>query len=147
MIQWGFLKFKADAQKCFDELQEEYGEEYTPAEVLELARDEHTELHKCFQWDDSIAAERWRLEQARQVCKSFTVVIEKADKKEPQRFRVVQHDKEDKVYRPVVFTVRDDDQYARLLKQAKEELASFKRRYKSIVELEGVIEEIDELLA
>ena len=144
-VQWGFMKFKADAQKCFDEVQT-LGEEYTPHEVLDLARDPKTELHKCFDWDDSSAAEKWRIQQARFVCSSFTVVIEQSEEKAPQRFRVIQHDKEDRVYRPVIFTVRDEDQYARLLKQAKDEMASFKKRYKSIVELENVIEEIDRVL-
>ncbi len=144
-VTWGFMKFKGDAQACYDEVQT-LGESYTPHQVLDLARDPKTELHKCFDWDDSSAAEKWRLEQARQVCKSFTVVIETSEDQEPQRFRVIQHDKEDRVYRPVIFTVRDEDQYARLLKQAKDEMASFKKRYKAIVELEKVIEEIDLVL-
>lgn len=146
-VQWGFLKFKANAQKCYDELTEAYGEEFTAEQVLDLAENSSTELHKCFQWDDEKAARSWRLEQARAMCRSFTVVIETSEKKEPQAFRLVQHDKEEKVYRPVVFTVRNEDQYEALLRKAKDELASFKRRYKSIVELEKVIDEIDAVLS
>jgi hypothetical protein len=145
--EWGFMKFKADAQKCYDELIEAYGEKFTPHQVLDLARDPETELHKCFLWDDSAAAEKWRLHQARQVCQSFTIVVQQRDKKEPQQFRLVQHDREDQVYRPIIYSVRDSEQYARLLRQAKDELASFRKRYKCITELESVIDEIDALLA
>lgn len=145
-VQWGFLKFKADAQKCYDEIQT-LGKEYTPHQVLDLARDPKTELHKCFDWDDSIAAEKWRIEQARQVVKSFTVVIERAESKAPQAYRVVQHDPIEKVYRPVMYTTRNEDQYGTLLRRAKAELASFRQRYKSIVELENVIEAIETALA
>lgn len=144
-VQWGWLKFKADAQKCYDELTSEYGEEFTSEQVLNLARDPGTELHKCFDWDDSTAAEKWRLEQARQVCRSFVVHIEK-EETEPVTYRLVQHDSEQKVYRPVTFTVRNEDRYSVLLKQAKQELASFRSRYKSIIELERVIDEIDAVL-
>ena len=143
-VQWGFMKFKADAQKCFDEVQT-LGEEYTPHEVLDLARDPKTELHKCFDWDDSSAAEKWRIQQARFVCNSFTVVVE-TTKGEEKAYRLVQHDHDEKVYRPVTFTVRNEGQYASLLRKAKAELAAFKNRYKSIVELENVIEEIDRVL-
>lgn len=143
-VQWGFMKFKADAQKCFDEVQT-LGEEYTPHEVLDLARDPKTELHKCFDWDDSSAAEKWRIQQARFVCNSFTVVIETTEG-EVKTYRLVQHDHDEKVYRPVTFTVRNEDQYASLLRKAKAELTAFKNRYQSIVELENVIEEINRVL-
>lgn len=143
-VVWGFVKFKADAQKCYDEVQT-LGEEYTPKEVLDLARNPETELHKCFDWNDSTAAEKWRLQQARFVCSSFTVKIE-TEKGEERSYRVVQHDPEEKVYRPVTFTLRDEDQYARLLAKAKAELAAFRHRYKAITELENVIEEIDRVL-
>ena len=143
-VQWGVLKFKGDAQKCYDEIQT-LGDEYTTAEVLELARNPKTELHKCFDWDDSSAAEKWRLKQARDVCRSFVVQIETSNTKETT-YRLVQHDSELKVYRPITFTVRNEDRYAQLLEQAKQELASFKNRYKSITELETVIEEIDRVL-
>ena len=143
-VQWGFMKFKADAQTCYNEIQT-LGETYTPEQVLDLARNPKTELHKCFDWNDTTAAEKWRKQQARFVCTSLVVTVEKSDGVETS-YRVIQHDKEDGAYRPVTLTVRDDDQYGRLLRQAKAELASFRKRYKSITELEGVIDEIEAVL-
>lgn len=145
MIKWGFLTFKANAQKCYDELIDAYGEEFTAEQVLELARDPSKELHKCFDWNDATAAEKWRLHQARQICGSLTVVIER-ENKGPREFRIIQHDNAEKVYRPVMFTVRDEDRYARLLSQAKADMKAFKSRYAEIVELQSVIEEIERVL-
>ena len=143
-ITWGFIKFKADPVKCYAELQS-LGDEYTPEQVLEFARDKRTELHKCFDWDDSSAAEKWRKQQARFVCQSLTVTVQR-ETSDPVQYRIIQHDREEKVYRPIIYTVRDDEQYSRLLRQAKQELAAFRRRYKSITELESIIEEIDNIL-
>ncbi|MBQ5511712.1 MAG: biopolymer transporter ExbD, partial [Prevotella sp.] len=55
--------FKADAQKVCDELQE-IGEEFTPEDIVEAAEDEDKELHKCFEWDDTKAAHKYRIHQA-----------------------------------------------------------------------------------
>lgn len=41
--------FKADAQKVSEEIAE-IGETVEPSEIVEKARNESTELHKCFEW-------------------------------------------------------------------------------------------------
>lgn len=143
-VKWRFIQFKGDPQKCYDEIQT-LGESYTPDMVVDLARDESTELHKCFDWDDNIAAEKWRKQQARQICISLTVVVEKKPGVK-QTFRLIEHDREEQVYKPIVFTVRQSEEYERLLKQAKAELAAFRKRYQSIKELSEVIEEIERVL-
>lgn len=145
MISWGFMKYKADAETCYREIQS-LGEEVTPQMIVDFARDEETELHKCFQWDDSIAAENWRKQQARQVVMSLTVKVERSEHGEAQTYRLIEHDDTEKVYRSVVFTVRNEDEYRRLLAQAKADMIAFKKRYKSIVELQEVIEEIDKII-
>lgn len=140
---WGFMKFSADASKCYEELTTL--EAITPEAIVEYARNENTELHKCFQWDDAKAAENWRKQQARLIVKSLVVVVQKSET-EVQTYRLIEHDDTEKEYRPIVFTVRNDDEYSRLLKQAKAELAQFRQRYKKIAELAEVIEEIEKIL-
>jgi hypothetical protein len=53
----------------------------TPELVLDAARDKRSVLHDCFDWDDTIAAERWRLEQSRELIRSvkFTVIYKDAE--------------------------------------------------------------------
>jgi hypothetical protein len=55
----------ADQMKFLEELAARNGGELTAAETLEAARDPNSPIHSCFQWDDSLAAEQYRLEQAR----------------------------------------------------------------------------------
>ena len=142
-VTWGVVKFKADPEKCYREI-ESLGE-CKPDEIVDYARNRNTELHKCFEWDDTKAAERWRIQQARIICNSLTVVVETIQH-DPIEVRVIEHDTADKVYRPIVATVRNEDQYARLLRSAKEELAAFKKRYQSIKELGAIIDDIEKLL-
>lgn len=143
-IYWGGMNFKGDAETVYHEIQS-LGDSYTPEDIVEKAKDPTTELHKCFDWNDTTAAEKWRKQTARFICCSLKVVVT-STKGEPQEMRVIQSDKSLPAYKPVTFTVRDEDEYSKLLDQAKAELAAFKKRYASIVELENVIEEINRII-
>jgi hypothetical protein len=47
----------------------------TTKSVVAASRSEKAVLHDCFEWDDSIAAERHREEQARAIITSIRVVV------------------------------------------------------------------------
>ncbi len=133
--------FKADAQKVYEEIGER---KITPEEVLEQARNNvNSELHKCFEWDDSIAAEKYRLSQARQIIQ-FLVV--KPEKEEEPKVRVFQITTERNNYQPTKLFIEQPDEYKSLLQRAKNELSALKNRYKTLSELEKVFEAIDEVL-
>lgn len=51
----------------------------TPAHVVEAARPEDAPLHARFEWDDSIAAEKWRREQAAELIRSYRITYAKND--------------------------------------------------------------------
>lgn len=53
----------------------ECGGNLTPDAVLEDARSKKSPLHDCFEWDDSEAAHRYRLEQARTLIRSVRVEV------------------------------------------------------------------------
>lgn len=132
--------FKADAQRVADEIGES---SITPEQVLEKARnDENSELHKCFEWNDGIAAEKYRLIQARKIIINLAYVPkEKTD--EP--VRCFQITREKRVYMPTKQFLVNNDEYQDLLKRAKVELESFKRRYATLSELETVFEAIESI--
>ena len=132
--------FKADAQKVADEIGENI---ITPEQVLEKAKnDENSELHKCFEWNDGIAAEKYRLIQARKIIINLAYVPkEKTD--EP--VRCFQITREKSVYMPTKQFLVNNDEYQDLLKRAKVELESFKRRYATLSELESVFEAIENI--
>lgn len=131
--------YKADAQKVADEIGEQLA---TPQEVLEKARDENSELHKCFEWNDGIAAEKYRLQQARAIIINL-VYVKKT--KEEESVRCFQITTERNTYQPTKQFLVQEDEYQALLKRAKAELDAFKRRYASLTELEEVFKAIDEL--
>lgn len=129
--------YKADAQKVADEIG---NDRISPAEVLEKARDVNSELHKCFEWNDSIAAEKYRLQQARGILINL-VYKEKESNAEP--VRTFQITSQRNVYQPTVSFLVQEDEYQNLLKRAKSELESFKKRYHTLSELQEVFEAIE----
>lgn len=131
--------FKADPQKIFKELG---STSITPEEVLEKARNEKTELNKCFEWNDGIAAEKYRLQQARQIIQ-LLVVVPKSEDSEP--IRAFQITSERNTYQPTRLFLEDPDEYQILLRRAKIELQEIKKRYKMLSELETIFEAIDNL--
>ena len=140
-VVWSMKLFKADANKVYADL--EKIKEKTPQNIVDYAEAHpKSELHKCFTWDDTKAANEWRKFEARQVVR--LLVFEDENEEEPTRIRVLQKTAE--AYKPVTQIIRNEDEYKELLKRAKAELASFKERYKTLVELESVLEAIDALL-
>lgn len=134
----GYGFFKADAQKVADEILT-IGDEVTPAQILEKARDNSTELHKCFEWDDSIAAERYRLSQAGQVLR-LLVIKETPKSQGSYERRLLYKTSSDEGYKPIMHIERNQDEYLLLRNRAYNELQIFERKYHSIVELEEVFE-------
>lgn len=129
--------YKADAQKVADEIG---NKEITPEEVLEMAKDENSELHKCFEWNNDIAAEKYRLQQARAI---IINLVYKTDKKTEQPIRMFQITTKKSTYQPTRQFLVQEDEYQNLLKRAKSELEAFKKKYHTLTELELVFEAME----
>lgn len=130
--------FKADPQKVYEEIGDT---EISAEELLEKARQDNTELHKCFEWDDHVAGEKYRLQQARQVLNSL-IFIPVEESEAP--VRIFSYTPETK-YKPTVQMVVNIDEYQSLLAQAKSELDAFRKKYNSLTELHELFELIDTL--
>lgn len=132
--------YKADAQKVADEILT-LGESVEPSAVVEKAKDETTELHKCFEWRDDIAAEKYRIYQARQLmCNLVVVEQEKKGIQEPVRLMFKTTANEG--YKPISLIMQEPDEYKALLHRAYRELAAFKQKYKMLKELKDIFEMI-----
>ena len=130
--------YKADAQKVADEIGEK---SFKPEDLVEYARNhKDSELHKCFEWNDSIAAEKYRVQQARGIL--LNLVFEECDDKLKSQ-RVYHLTSETKTYAPLTQILQKDDEYLKLLSRAKAELEMFKRKYHSLKELHPVFEAIE----
>lgn len=76
----------------------------TPALVVDAARPEESPLHDRFEWNDKVAGEAYRLDQARRLIRSVRVVYREADDKEAARTVRAYHairDEDGTSYRPV----------------------------------------------
>ena len=137
MVVWGAYKFKADANKVYSEL--ETIKDRTPQNIVDFAKDENAELHKCFNWDDEFCANEYRKQTARIIV--CNLVFEEKKTKEPTRIRVMQNT--GRTYEPVRMILQNKDEYEALLERAYAELRSFKERYKNLTELEEILALID----
>lgn len=108
---------------------------------LNMQKNENSELHKCFEWDDTVAAEKYRLQQARNIV--CNLVYQEEKKEEPTKLRVFYNQSSTNTYQPTRVLVRNEDSYKELLMQAKSELRAFKNKYKMLTELEDIFELID----
>jgi len=55
-----------------------------PEAIVKKAEDNTTELHKCFEWDNSKAAHNYRKHQARKIISDLEIVEIRTPKKEPK---------------------------------------------------------------
>lgn len=137
-------RFGADAQKCYEEIMEICNDldSASPRDVLDKARDESTELHKCFTWDDSVASERWRIHEARLVTRQLVIKEVKVPKDRPE-VRLFYKTDSKPGYKPTQIIVRKEDEYKALLERAYSELRAFKAKYSMLEELREIFELID----
>lgn len=110
-----------------------------PADVVNEARNPENILHRAFEWDDTVAAEAYRLEQAKELIRVQVVVI--GDNPEPVRAFVnlgCYRGTDDGGYRLTARVLNDSELLAELMKDAAMELVTFERKYSRITELSGV---------
>ena len=134
---------KADAQLVAAEIAS-IGESATPAQIVDKARDSSTELHKCFEWDDAIAAEKHRLNQARQVVRHLVIRETIREDKPPIRFLF--KPESGAGYQPTQIIVRNQDSYQALLESALRDLEALRVKYHSLSELESIFDAIEDLM-
>lgn len=133
--------FKADANIVAQEIQSislnRTDEEFKPQDMVDYAKNPTTELHKCFEWNDEIAADKYRISQAQDVLRNIVIVASKEDnqqEKTPIRMFVSTNNR-DNSYKPVTVVMQNKDEYQRLLQQAYADLQTFKQRYQHLKEL------------
>lgn len=116
------------------------GETATPAQIVDKAKNENTELHKCFDWNDTTAAEKYRLFQARQVvCHLVIQRPESENDKPPVRYLHIVDTDNGRAYKATELIMQVKSEYDRLLEQAYAELKTFKTKYHTLSELEEIL--------
>jgi len=113
----------------------------TAKRLLDANRPEDAPLHSEFEWDDGIAAEKFRETQARHIINCLCI---KAEGTEPVRqyFNIVKSEAE---YKPLTAILRDPEDKVRLYDQVERELKAIRKKYAAIEAFAKVWEAIDEL--
>lgn len=137
---WKTIGFNADAQKVGEEL-EKVGN-VTNVGVLEYAKKNiNSELHKCFEWNDTIASEKYRLIQASRIITSISFVIqEEPIKKQKIYYSIKTEDEETRKFKNIKDILEDDEDYHALCNKAKQELENCKRNYDDLIKKEDLKE-------
>jgi hypothetical protein len=125
--------------------------ELRPADVVKEAKRRQSPLHPYFEWDNTKAAQQYRLEQARDLIRSVEVVIVDHTPDGPKEVTV--HRKFPNLqeggrrgtspYRDMNAVMENEDMTEMLVQRALEDLEIFKARYQHLKQLKGVITEID----
>lgn len=139
----------------------------TPKNLVNEARPEDSPLHPEFDWDDSIAAEKWREEQARQVIK--TIILYESDVQTEREVILEEVETEDVVdsdnvfkskdrafvstgernhrYVPIAVALTNDEWKANLLKAARKDMQAFIVKYHRLTELQNIIDHMNNFLS
>lgn len=115
----------------------------TQANLVEASRDEDAPLHGCFEWDDEVAAEKYRENQAGYIIRSLeAVVVEGSD---PQRAFLNIVSEGARSYSSTEVLLRDETSREAVLAQAMMELEAFRRKYAGLEELAELFAAMDSL--
>jgi len=132
----------ADAQRVAEEIYS-IGEGATPEQIYEKAKGKNTELHKCLEWDNRKAADKYRLQQCGNILRCLIIKKKDEPEKPQQPIRVFHYSDVTHTYVPTVKIVRNVDEYQALLEQAMRELRIFKAKYSTLSELKEILDLID----
>jgi len=131
------------------QLERVHGGSIPPKAVVEFAKDPNTALHSQFEWDDGVAAEKWRLVQARRVLRVYVEPVDlgMSDKVTVRAYVSLPSDRKTGAgYRPIRDVLDNETWRKELLSTAKAELKFFRAKYKTLTELAEVHKAIDTLL-
>lgn len=133
----------------------------TGKELLAVAKNKSSYLHKYFQWDDRVAAERYRLKQANELLSALEEiepvyvirVHETAKEIAADTEQRVKHisalrvaGSREYVFKPTADILKSKSDREQLLAQAYADLQAFKRKYIVLSELSNLFSAIDKAL-
>ncbi len=112
----------------------------TPALVVDAARDPEHPLHSRFEWDDGVAAEKWRLEQASQLLRVVKLPPDPARPSDLRAFVAVKgKDSHRAEYVPTETAMADEFARRLVLADMEREWKALRRRYQHMAEFAQLV--------
>lgn len=141
--------YKVDAQIVGEEIEKIEAEKgvVTAKDIVDRARPKNSPIHDLFEWDNKIAAEKWRLHTATQV---LCCLVKTDEDDTPQKAYVNIEVKEGSkigIFANIKKAMSDAQTREVVLRNALNELQAFKAKYNHLAELAAVFEAIDKISA
>jgi len=136
------------ANKFIERIKEKRGG-ITPQLLMIESKRKKSPLHNCFEWDDSKAAEEFRIVQAREILRFLVVEIESDDEQEePRTVRAYiapssVGKEENTSYLTIEDVCKDDELSAAYLRQLHRELRIISNKIRNFDEFSDVVKAID----
>lgn len=135
------------AGKELERIRKEHQGSFEPGVVVDEARPDTSPLHPAFEWDDSIAAEEHRREQAKYMVRALVVVScdrygnQSNEDDEPQRVyvSVKQLGATKPAYTTVTAAMSSPTLRQQVLSAALRDMQAFAARYYNLVEVADVL--------
>lgn len=125
-----------------DQLQSIYDQhrQLTPALVVDEARSPKHPLHSRFEWDDTVAGEKWRHHQAHELITSVKISYRDAagSQREIRQFHAIRREA-GHVYEPTEKVVADEVMTKILMADMEREWRALKKRYDQFAEFRTMI--------
>lgn len=121
----------------------------TPAALVDEARPEDSPIHDSFEWDDEIAAEKYRCTQAGYYIRHLEAIPVDTGKPMPAFLSAtpVSAKGGSNGYVSIETALASEPTRAIVLERAKRELTAFREKYEELEELADVFAAIDEVTA
>lgn len=147
---WKIKKYPISADvagKHFEELKKKEGA-VTCQNLLDSARPEDSAIHSCYEWDDGIAAEKYRLAQSGELIQNLVKVAVADDGKDMKTYRAFVNVAKADSFETGSFidtetALSNEETRKIVLKKALDELTAFQNKYETFVELADVFSAID----
>lgn len=111
----------------------------TPESVVEEATDSASPLHSAFTWDDTEAARKHRLNEARALIRSVRIHIRTAPE-ETRRVRAFMHVAPQESYLPTEEALTEHREV--VLDQLRRELETLRNKYRALVDVDKALIEM-----
>jgi hypothetical protein len=105
-------------------------------EIMELARPKRSPIHKAFDWDESVAARKWNLHQARNLTNNLVCVVIQEVGARPetvQAFVSLSPIDNGRAYYDTVAVMSDREVLTHQIEQATKELCNLLARWRHLV--------------
>ena len=139
-----YIKVDANvAGKQCEELEKTVG--LTAKNLLDANRDENAPLHNEFEWQDDIAAERYRENQARHIIACLCVRAETTTGEQSEPVRAFLKTEPESEYQSLNVILQSADSHSAMLATALKELKAFQNKYKMLSELKPLFDVMEDI--